>query len=171
MDSLQAIETVESWRRVLIDGKPEHIDQMLADLERRLKDKGWDRDPGMEAKMGRSSDWKHQWLCFVGGPGDGPQLMLCLARLSDRRVRGETYPLVNGYPGVQPSGAAEDRLLGAERLGQPAQDFGIDAEALIRRTVQAAHPDGVDGRLAADAATGCGKEIPLQVPGIERSIF
>ena len=35
-------------------------------------------------------------LCFVGGPEGGPRLLLCLNRVSERRVRGGTYDLIDG---------------------------------------------------------------------------
>ena len=40
MNALDAIETINSWRRVLIEGNSERIDQMLDDVERRLGERG-----------------------------------------------------------------------------------------------------------------------------------
>ena len=107
MDGLEAIEMIDSWRRILIEGKPEHIDRMLDDVQRRLTEKGWARDSAMEAKMGRSTERRNRWLCFVGGPHDGPRLMLCLTRVSDRRVRGGTYSLLDGPLGMQTTDVAK----------------------------------------------------------------
>ena len=56
MNGLEAVEAINSWRRILIEGKPENIDLMLIDVERRLTEKGWRRDSDREAKMGRSRD-------------------------------------------------------------------------------------------------------------------
>jgi hypothetical protein len=126
MDGLEAIEIINSWRRILIEGKPEQIDRMLGDVERRLEEKGWARNFEIEAKMGTSADQKNRWLCFVGGPRDGPQLMLCLTRVSDRRVRGGTYSLLNGPPGMQSTdvaGVVEDVMKGV--LTPSASSFGL----------------------------------------------
>ena len=126
MDGLQAIETINSWRRILIEGKPEQIDRILDDIERRLGQKGWARNSAMEAKMGRSADRKDRWLCFVGGPQDGPELMLCLTRVSDRRVRGGTYSLLNGTLDMQPTDIArvvEDVINSV--LTPSASSFGL----------------------------------------------
>jgi hypothetical protein len=126
MDGLEAIEMINSWRRILIEGKSEHIDRMLDDVERRLREKGWARDSDMEAKMGRSANRKNRWLCFIGNPHDDPRLMLCLTRVSDRRVRGGTYSLLNGSPGMQPTDVAavvEDVMKGV--LTPAASSFGL----------------------------------------------
>jgi len=126
MDGLEAIETINSWRRILIEGEPEHIDRMLDDFERRLRERGWAQNSDMEAKMGRSADRKNRWLCVVGGPHDGPRLMLCLTRVSDRRVRGGPYSLLNGPPGMQPTdvaGVVENVMKGV--LTPSASSFGL----------------------------------------------
>jgi hypothetical protein len=127
MDGLEAIEMINSWRRILIEGKPESIDRTLDDVERRLREKGWARDADMEAKMGRSAERKNRWLCFIGGPRDGPRLLLCLTRVSDRRVRGGTYSLLNGPPGMQATDVAavvEDVIKGV--LKPSTSDFGLE---------------------------------------------
>ncbi len=96
MNSLDATETINSWRRVLIEGNAEDIDQMLEDVERRLGERGWARDSGTEAKNEATANRKIKWRCFVGGPKNGPRVRLGLSRVSDRRVRGETYSLLEG---------------------------------------------------------------------------
>jgi hypothetical protein len=126
MTGLEAIETINLWRRVLIEGKPECIDRMLDDVERRLREKGWTRDPEMEAKMGRSADRKQRWHCFAGGPHGGPRLMLGLTRVADRRVRGGTYVLLDAPPGMQPTdvaGVVEDVMKGV--LTPSASSLGL----------------------------------------------
>jgi hypothetical protein len=126
MNGLEAIETVNSWKRILIEGKAEQIDPMLADLERRLQDRGWYRDSDREAKMGRSSERKNRWLCFVGGPRDGARMMLCLARVSDRRVRGGPYSFLSVPPDMQPAeeaGIVEEVMKGI--LTPCASTFGL----------------------------------------------
>jgi hypothetical protein len=45
---------------------------------------------------------RNRVLCFVGGPEGGPRLLLCLNRVSDRRVRGGTYSLIDASPETGP---------------------------------------------------------------------
>ena len=68
--------------------------------------------------------------------------------------------------GVQAARLAEDCLLGAQKLRQPAKDFRIDAEVAVRLP-QTAQPNRIDRRLATNAATRRGKEVPLQTARIE----
>jgi hypothetical protein len=94
MDGVQAIDLINSWRRILIEGKPEQICPMLEDIERRFKEKGFVRDPAVEKTMNWHPHQRNVLLCFVGGPPEGPRLMMCLNRVSERRVRGSTYSLL-----------------------------------------------------------------------------
>ncbi len=107
MNSLEATETIDSWRRILIEGQPDNIGRMLNDVERRLSEKGWHRDSERETKMDRSGEGRNRCLCFVGGPHGGPQLLLCLIRVSDRRVRGGPYSLIGGPSDMQPTDLAK----------------------------------------------------------------
>ena len=123
---LEAIETINSWRRILIEGNSNSVGQMLSDVERKLGEKGWTRAPSMEAKLGGPSGRTSAWRCFVGGPGHGPRLMLGLTRVSDRRVRGGTYSLLEGPSGMQPTDVAravEDVI--KEVLTPSASDHGL----------------------------------------------
>ncbi len=126
MTGLEAIETINSWRRILIEGKSECIDRMLDDVEKRLQERGWARNADAEAKLTRSADRKHRWICFVGGPAGGPRLMLGLTRVSDRRVRGGTYSLLDAPSGMQPTdvaGVVEEVMNGV--LSPSAASFGL----------------------------------------------
>jgi len=106
MDGLEAIETINSWRRILIEGSADSVNQMLVDLETKLRDASWRRDPDSEVRLAGPSGRKDAWRCFVGGPDNGPRVMLGLARVSDRRVRGGTYSLLDGPAGMQPTDVA-----------------------------------------------------------------
>ena len=107
MDGLKAIETINSWRRILIEGSAPDIERMLVEFESGLVAKGWARDPSAEARLERSARGKNRWYCFVGGPTGGPQLMLGLTRVSDRRVLGGTYSLLDGPPEMQTTDVAQ----------------------------------------------------------------
>ena len=45
---------------------------------------------------------RNRVLCFVGGPEGGPRLLLSLNRVSERRVRGGTYSLIDASPEAGP---------------------------------------------------------------------
>lgn len=102
MDGVQAIDLIASWRRILIEGKADQITSMLKDLEGRLKSKGFERDAEAEEKMNWHHYQRNRVLCFVGGPEGGPRLLLCLNLVSERRVRGGTYSLIDASPDAGP---------------------------------------------------------------------
>jgi hypothetical protein len=102
MDGVQAVDLIASWRRILIEGKAEQLTSMLEDLEARLKSKGFERDPEAEKNMNWHPYQRNRVLCFVGGPVGGPRLLLCLNRVSERRVRGGTYSLIDGSSDAGP---------------------------------------------------------------------
>jgi hypothetical protein len=102
MDGVQAVDLIASWRRILIEGKAEQITSMLEDLEARLKSKGFERDAEAEKNMNWHPYQRNRALCFVGGPEGGPRLLLCLNLVSERRVRGGTYSLIDASPDADP---------------------------------------------------------------------
>ncbi len=96
MDGVQAVDLIASWRRILIEGRAEQVTSMLEDLEARLNGKGFKRDAEAEKNMNWHPYQRNRVLCFAGGPEGGPRLLLCLNRVSERRVRGGTYSLIDG---------------------------------------------------------------------------
>jgi hypothetical protein len=96
MNALEAIDVIESWKRVLIEGKPEQIERLLQDIETRLLRKGWCRDQAGEAKMARSPTQRERLRCFQSGANHGPRVLLCLNQVSERRIRGGRYSLIDG---------------------------------------------------------------------------
>ena len=106
MDGIQAIETLNSFRRILVEGKPQQISLMLADIEERLKGEGFTREPIAEKRLNWNPARRNTFLCFLGGPQGGPKLLLCLNRVSDRKVRGATCSFIEG-PDASPVQVAE----------------------------------------------------------------
>jgi hypothetical protein len=102
MDAVQAVDLIASWRRILIEGKAEQITSMLAAIEARLKSKGFERDAEAEKNMNWQPYQRNRVLCFVGGPEGGPRLLLCFNLVSERRIRGGTYSLVETPPNTGP---------------------------------------------------------------------
>jgi hypothetical protein len=99
MDGIQPVDHLPSGRRILIEGNAAQITSMLDDVESRLNEKGFGRDPLAEQMMNRPPQQKTRALCFVGGPKGGPLLQLCLQRISDRRVRGSYSPVDGAHAG------------------------------------------------------------------------
>lgn len=102
MDGVQAVDLIASWRRILIEGKAELITSMLADIEARLKSKGFERDAEAEKNMNWHPYQRNRVLCFVGGPEGGPRLLLCFNLVSERRIRGGTYSFIETSPNAGP---------------------------------------------------------------------
>jgi len=102
MDGVQAVELIASRSRILIEGKAEQVTSMLDDVEARLKSKGFERDAEAEKNMNWHPYQKNRVLCFVGGPEGGPRLLLCLNLVSERRVRGGTYSLIDASSDAGP---------------------------------------------------------------------
>jgi hypothetical protein len=106
MDGVQAVDLIASWRRILIEGKAEQVTSMLEDLETRFKSKGFVRDPQAEKNMNWHPYQRNKVFCFIGGPEGGPHLLLCLNRVSERRVRGGTYSLIDASSDAGPADVA-----------------------------------------------------------------
>lgn len=106
MNSIPAIDQIASWRGILIEGRADQITSMLKDLEARLKSKGFVPDEEAEERMNWHASQSNRVRCYVGGPADGPRLLLCLNRVSERRVRGGTYTLIDSPPGTGPAEVA-----------------------------------------------------------------
>ena len=126
MDGVQAVDLIASWRRLLIEGKAEQITSMLADLQARLKGKGFERDTEAEKGMNWHPYQANRVLCFVGGPDVGPRLLLCLNRVSDRRIRGGTYSLVDASTDTGPvevAGVIDDVIKNV--IVPSANSFGL----------------------------------------------
>jgi hypothetical protein len=102
MDGVQAVDLIASWRRILIEGKAEQITLMLAAIDTGLKSKGFERDAETEKNMNWHPYQRNRALCFVGGPEGGPRLLLCFNLVSDRRIRGGTYSVVETCPNTGP---------------------------------------------------------------------
>lgn len=98
MNGVEAVELIGSWRRLLIEGNAERIAPMLADIDAHIRDKGFARDSERENHFNRDPHQRNRMRCFVGGPKGGPRLMLCLNIVSERRIRGGTYSLLEGSP-------------------------------------------------------------------------
>ena len=161
MDGVQAVDVIASWRRILVEGKAEQITSMLEDLEARLKSKGFERDAEAEKNMNWHPYQRNRVLCFVGGPEGGPRLLLCLNLVSERRVRGGTYSLIDVSPDDDPVGVAavvDDVIrnvivLSANRFGLKVTRPRLGPNSLVQPKTMAA-------LLAfCDVATGGG--LPL----------
>ncbi len=95
------LEVINLWRKILVRGEKEEIDRFLVEAESRFKAKGWARDEDREAKMNRDKHQLNRFYCWLGRYGDKPQVMLCLNRSTDKRVRGSTYDVIDERAGLE----------------------------------------------------------------------
>lgn len=161
MDDVQAVDMISSWRGILIEGKADQIASMLKDLETRLLAKGFGRDENAEKKMNWHPYQRNRVLCFVGGPEDGPRLLLCLNCVSERRVRGGTYSLIDGPSGAAPvevAAVVDDIIKNA--IVPAANMFGLKVTCPHLGPNSLVQPKTMATLLAfSDVATGGG--LPL----------
>lgn len=101
------IGVFDAWRDLLVQGQPDQLDRLEAEVERRFLEHGWSRDTALEGKMNRNPYQINRFSCWVGGPARGPRVLLCLNRATPRRMRGGTYSLVDDPTGAGLSGMAK----------------------------------------------------------------
>ena len=161
MDGVQAVDLIASWRRILIEGKAEQITSMLEDLEARLKSKGFERDAEAEKNMNWHPYQRNRVLCFVGGPEGGPRLLLCLNRVTERRVRGGTYSLLDASSDAGPvevAAVVDDVIRNV--IVPSANSFGLKVARPRLGPNSLVQPKTMAALLAfSDVATGGG--LPL----------
>jgi hypothetical protein len=93
-----ALEVINTWRNLLVKGAKEQIDRFLPEVGSRFERLGWSRDQKFEDLLNRTSHPINHFYCWVSSEGTFPQVMLCLNRTTDRRVRGGTYDILEGGP-------------------------------------------------------------------------
>jgi hypothetical protein len=159
MDGVQAVDLIASWRGILIEGKAEQITSMLKDLERRLESKGFKRDSEAERNMNWHPYQRNTVLCFTGGPEGGPRLLLCLNHVSERRVRGGTYSLIEAPSDAGPIEVATvvDDVIrnvpSADRLGLKVTRPRLGPNSVVQPRTMAA--------LVAFSDVAAGGGLPL----------
>lgn len=156
MDGVQAVDLIASWRRILIEGKAEQVTLMLDDVEARLKSKGFVRDAESEKTMNWHPYQRNRVLCFAGGSSGGPRLLLCLNRVSERRVRGGTYSLLDSSPDAGPvevAAVVDDVIKNV--IVPSANNFGLKVTRPRLGPKSLVQPRTMAALLAfSDAATG-----------------
>jgi hypothetical protein len=161
MDGVQAVDLIASWRRILIEGKAEQVTSMLKDLEARLRSKGFERDAVAEKDMDWHPYQRNRLLCFVGGPEGGPRLLLCLNLVSERRVRGGTYSLIDASSDAGPvevAAVVDDVIRNV--IVPSASSFGLKVTRPRLGPNSLVQPKTMAALLAfSDVATGGG--LPL----------
>ena len=74
-------------------GQKEEIDGFLDQVEQRFKALGWTRDSVVEGQMNRNEYQRNRFYCWASSPDNGPRVLLCLNRATERRIRGSTYDI------------------------------------------------------------------------------
>jgi hypothetical protein len=138
------LDVIHIWRRVLVLGQEEDIDQFLTDVNTRFEALGWSPNMSIERQMNNSAYPLNRFYCWSTGTGREYSVLLCLNRTSDRRVRGGTYD-IDGYAGipelaraiqyvlqevVEPAAAAVGLSVSYPRLG-PISRVGTRTEAAM----------------------------------------
>ena len=90
------LDVINVWRNLLIKGQREQLDRLLNEVEQRFSALGWSRDVSIEAQMNRPEHQVNRFYCWRSTPDAPPQILLCLNRASDRRIRGGTYDIDPG---------------------------------------------------------------------------
>ena len=91
-----ALEVINIWRRISVEGQKERIDQFLSEIGERFVGVGWSRDSAIEAQFNRDEHQINRLHCWSSNPDNRPRVMLCLNRATERRVRGGTYDIDEG---------------------------------------------------------------------------
>jgi hypothetical protein len=119
-----ALEVINIWRKVLVKGEKDAIDRFLGEAQRRFEELGWSRDTGTEAKLNNAEHQLNRFYCWVSGQETTRQVMLCLNRSTDRRVRGATYEVLDHRVGLADVAKAIQQALG-EVLEPAADTVGV----------------------------------------------
>jgi hypothetical protein len=88
-----ALEVVEAWRNVLVKGPKEELDGFLDQVELRFKGLGWARDLVFEGPLNGHEYQSNRFHSWASSPDNGPRVLLCLNRATERRIRGSTYDI------------------------------------------------------------------------------
>ena len=91
-----ALEVINIWRKISVEGQKEQIDQFLSEIDQRFAGAGWSRDSAIEAQINRDEHQINRLHCWSTNPDNRPRVMLCLNRATERRVRGGTYDIEEG---------------------------------------------------------------------------
>src|SRR5579863_3972479 len=98
------------------------------------------------------------------------QLVDCVVPADVLAKRDEISLRIKERGSVQSAGTIEDRLVGAQRLGQPAEHLRMYAEVAIGRA-QTTTPNGFDRSFSAYPTTRSGEKVPLQIFGRELGVL
>jgi hypothetical protein len=120
-----ALGIINIWRHVLVKGPKEQIDRFMAEVGKRFEGLGWSREATFQALLNRDPHQINRPHCWVSAQGTLPRVLLCLNRTTDRRVRGGTYDLRDGRPGLVDLAREIQRVL-AEVLEPAAAEVGLE---------------------------------------------
>jgi hypothetical protein len=96
----ESLDVINIWRKILVKGERERIDRFLVETQSRFESVGWARDSERETSLNSDSSQINRFYCWLGGRGSKPEVMLCLKRATDRRVRGSTYDILDRQIGL-----------------------------------------------------------------------
>jgi hypothetical protein len=85
------LDVIDAWRHLLINGEKTALDTVTDELESRLNSLGWARDSVLEGDLNRPELQRNRFCCWASSSDNGPRVLVCLNRATERRVRGGTY--------------------------------------------------------------------------------
>ncbi len=158
----ETLDVINVWRKVLVKGDREQIDRFLEETQRRFESLGWARDSEREASWNSDPRQSNRFYCWLGRRGPEPEVMLCLNRATDRRVRGSTYDILDHRIGLADVARTIQQVL--REVLEPA----ADASGL---TVSYPHlgPISRFGENTAGAMTAFAEAVDGQWPLPERA--
>jgi hypothetical protein len=120
-----ALEVIDLWRHVLVKGPKEQLDRFLDEVGRRFEALGWARETSLEGRLNGDPHQANRFYCWVSAHENRPHVRLCLNRVTERRLRGGTYDLLDGRAGVADLAAEMQHVL-AEVLEPAAAAVGLE---------------------------------------------
>ena len=185
MEEVGAIRVFNAWRNILVKGQPDQLDQLESEIARRFLALGWSPDTALEKKMNSNPQQINRFICWVGGPGGGPRLLLCLNRATPRRLRGGTYSWDDNSSGASMAEVVQDALnkvlepaAAAVGLAIAYPHFAISRVGPRTFTIMAALAEAADGQWPLPAAletawrrfvvTACHDDVAFDPGELER---
>jgi hypothetical protein len=149
-----ALEVIDIWRHILIKGQKEQIDQVIAQIGQRFEALGWRREAEFERHSNRSPDQIGTVHCWSGSAGNGPEVLLSLARTTAPSLRGGTYNLLEKRASIADLANAMQFAM-AEVLEPSAQALGLAVSYPRLGPISKVRPATVAAMTAfAEAADG-----------------
>jgi hypothetical protein len=82
------LDVVNIWRRVVVTGEKEKVDNFVEEVKRRFDGLGWLRDTVFESRLNSTPEQFQHFYCWASSSTNKPHFMLSLKRSAEIRMRG-----------------------------------------------------------------------------------